>query len=80
MKPQTKHIIPRTGEWCSAVHNCDCGFDNWDAEDVRKLFMGWFQQNDQWMVIWECPKCFKKWYHHDRKLFYYKLFLTLFMK
>ena len=67
-----KYRIPKQGKYNTEVYDCpDCDVNiHTDRQPI-----GWFMLEDEWMVMWECPKCFENWYHHDRDLFYYRHFL-----
>lgn len=71
--PELKHRIPMQGEYNEYVSDCqECEFTLWDIKDSTTVTIGWFELNGEWMITWECPKCFTKWYHHDRTLELYR--------
>ena len=75
MKVELKHKIRPQGEHNKLVYICpECDYDTFDML-VRDLAIGWFKVLDEWVCCSECPKCFTKWYHHDRHLDLYGSFV-----
>ena len=73
-----KYRIRKQGKYCASVSTCEkCKFSLWDIEDSTVLTIGWFEFKGEWFIVWECPKCFTKWYHHDRKLEFYRQHLIV---
>jgi hypothetical protein len=74
-KLDLKHKIPKQGKYNEYISEClECNYTPNQSNDDSHIFhaVGWFQLNGEWCMVWECPKCFAKWYHHDRELdFYY---------
>ncbi len=70
-----KYKIPQQGEYNELIYQCkDCDYTTFDDEDkdTSNYALGWFKLLDEWCMVWECPKCFTKWFHHDRDLHYHR--------
>ena len=80
MEPiKTKYRIPLQGEYNEGIYDCpECGYQ---SENVVEDAIGFADSNIGNVLIWECPKCFLKWYFHSHweemgKNFYYGMFLN----
>lgn len=71
MEFDPKYKINLVGEYNEMIDSCDdmdCDWSAWDVSGPEELYnhvLGWAEQCPLGHVmIWECPKCFKKWYCH----------------
>jgi len=76
MNVELKDKIPQQGEYNEYISEClECGYKpDWPNEHHLYFAIGWFQLQGEWCVVWECPKCGEKWFHHDRELEFYSTY------
>jgi len=66
MKVDLNDKVRQQGEYNVSVRTClECSHR---VDTSIEYALGWFQVNGEWALVWECPKCFAKWWHHDKEL------------